>query len=144
MKNGTTNHVDLEKFWPDLKSLVFGWFLRLACASLIFFPRRIVESRICRFFLSVWYSGEEFFRVYGYSLSNWKQYIAYRLSLASISVFGRFIQLYLCHYLLNCLGLGGSRQVSNLPFYTPSFLSPRSSRFLLLFLLLWNLRANQT
>ena len=32
----------------------------------------------------------------------------------------------------------GSRQVSNLPFYTPSFLSPRSSLFHLFFLLLWN------
>ena len=113
--------MDIGKLSPYLKSrnsllidfcvLPVPWSVFSSCCCCCCLPTGLGVTDLS-FFLSVGSSGEEFFRVYGYSrLSNWKQYIG-GLSLASISVFGRFffffffIALFLIPLSRNCLGLG--------------------------------------
>ena len=111
--------MDIGKLSPYLKSrnslfdrfLPVPWPVFSCCCCCCCLPTGLGVKGLS-FFLSVGSSGEEFFRVYGYSrLSNWKQYIG-GLSLASISVFGRFFFFYIYIALFviplsrNCLGLG--------------------------------------
>ena len=104
VKNGTPKNVrGYRKIvaLSEISELAFDRFLRLASPMasfqlllllllLLLFADRSWSHGFVIFFLSVGSSGKEFFRVYRYSrLSNWKQDIG-GLSLASISVFGRF------------------------------------------------------
>ena len=119
VKNGTPKNVrGYRKIvtLSEISELAFDRFLRLASPMasfqlllllLLLFADRSWSQGFVGFFLSVGSSGKEFFRVYRYSrLSNWKQDIV-GLSLASISVFGRFFFIALFVPLSrNCLGLG--------------------------------------
>ena len=119
MKNGTPKNVHGYRkivTLSEISELAFDRFLRLASPMasfqlllllLLLFADRSWSQGFVGFFLSVGSSGKEFFRVYRYSrLSNWKQDIV-GLSLASISVFGRFFFIALFVPLSrNCLGLG--------------------------------------
>ena len=111
-----THCVDIGKFWPYLKSrnsrlidfcvLPVPWPVFSCCCCCCCCLLTGLGVTDLSFFLSVGSSGEEFFRVYGYSrLSNWKQHIG-GLSLASISIFGRFFIALFVPLSRNCLGLG--------------------------------------
>ena len=58
---------DIESFFDGSRSLVFLRFLRLEVSK--FWPMGLGVSDLS-FYLSVWSSGVEFFRVHRYSLSN--------------------------------------------------------------------------
>ena len=58
---------DIESVFDGSRSLVFLRFLRLEVSK--FLPMGLGVSDLS-FYLSVWYSGVEFFRVHRYSLSN--------------------------------------------------------------------------